>query len=104
MSLSSTWSDIRPFLVSGIRPSNPVSCQIPDFKKGRIIRPDIRCIPINGKQYLRISIKNYWYTVPVGIAMDNLMLLKLCIIESQSTVHSGAIGLMPVLTDFRTFQ
>jgi hypothetical protein len=40
------WPDIRLFKVSGIRPdtrpSNPVSGRIPDLKKGRIIRPDIR--------------------------------------------------------------
>jgi hypothetical protein len=35
--------DIRP----DIRQFNLVSGRIPDIKKGRIIRPDIRCIPNN---------------------------------------------------------
>jgi hypothetical protein len=34
--------DIRP----DIRQGNLVSGRIPDIKKGQIIRPDIRCIPI----------------------------------------------------------
>jgi hypothetical protein len=41
--------DILLFEVFGIRadilPSKTVSGRIPDLKKGRIIRPDIRCIP-----------------------------------------------------------
>jgi hypothetical protein len=37
--------DIRYPALPDIRHDNLVSGRIPDIKKGRIIRPDIRCIP-----------------------------------------------------------
>jgi hypothetical protein len=49
------YPDIRYPALPDIRLTNLGSGRIPDIKKGRIIRPDIRCIPRNhfGEQYLK---------------------------------------------------
>jgi hypothetical protein len=48
MVIFSIWPDIRLFSISGriSGKSYPVSGRTPDIKKGPIIRPGIRCIPI----------------------------------------------------------
>jgi hypothetical protein len=48
--MPSHWLDIRPFLVSGIRLAGYQALETGiwleiGYKKDRIIRPDIRCIP-----------------------------------------------------------
>jgi hypothetical protein len=53
--------------------SNPVSGLIPDRKKGRIIRPGIRCIPRSIICHIRIQ-TNVWYNGIIFIILSRILI------------------------------